>query len=337
MFFSELNPKEKSFLTEGSYTDYLASYVVGIFEYSDDIPVSKYALRLLDLNLLQSGKAALFWSDVWGKWITGRVSFNGGTLNPYGMLPDCSCFDRAGNEHTFKEWENNDKCFVFFNDRSHNPDINIQRYADLLAKLDISLNANIVNSRMFPIVLTEDSNEATQIREGLQHSEDGATKVITSKNGISLLTGTEGAKVLNITDVNASDKIQYLNHAHDDLVRRFLAIYGININGTGKLAQQSRDEINGSDNAALVIPFEMLKSREDTWKRFREVTGINARVKLSTAWEREDISADAQSRKESAEADKLEAEKEQIKDAENFPGDDLAADKEQEQGEEVNA
>ncbi|MBQ1293676.1 MAG: hypothetical protein IIY21_06530, partial [Clostridiales bacterium] len=98
--------------------------------------------------------------------------------------------------------------------------------------------------------------------------------------------------VVNITDVNASDKIQYLLHAKDDLTREFLNLYGLHITGTGKMAQQSVEEITGSNNAALVIPYEMMKARNDTLERFNAITGLNVVCQLSKSWEREEYEAE---------------------------------------------
>ena len=303
MFFSELKAKEKSALTEWSFQNFLASYVVGMFKY-EGVPVDIYGLRLLDMHLLIEGKSAIFFSEKFNKWISGKVSFSGTYLNEYGILKDCICFDKAGNEYKFENWAENEKCFVFFNDRSHNPDINIIRYADLMSKIDISLNANIVNSRMSPIVIAKDNNASNQIKEILKRNHDGATEVITSP---SILNDGEELTVLNITDVNASDKIQYLSHAHDDLLRRFLNIYGLHISGTGKMAQQSIEEINGTNNVALVIPLEMKYSRQDTLDRMSSVLGIECYVAFNEAWEREEKEAIAQTEQLVAEAATAEA------------------------------
>lgn len=334
MYFSDLKAEIKNDLTEGSYNDFLASYVVGMLEY-EDLPVDKFALHYMDELMLISEKAALYFSSHFKRWVVGRVQFTGNPIDEYGLLPDATVFDRGGNSEVFHNWKTNEKCFIFFNNRSHTRDINIERYADLMAKIDISINSNIINSRMFPIALAEDSKIAEQLREAIAACDEGYTKVITSKINVQDLL-REGekdpVKVINITDVNASDKIQYLNHAHDDLLRRFLAIYGININGTGKMAQQSRDEINGSNNAALVVPYEMIKSRMDTIERFNAVTGANASVRLSECWEREEAQTDAEARKDVAEADAAEATAEA---AEEAPAEQEAGSEEQPENKEA--
>ena len=287
MLFSDLKPKYKSFLTETSYQNILAEYVLGMLEYPN-MPVEIEFVRYLDFLLLAEGRAALYKSPHWNRWVIGNVTFTGIDLNEYGLLQDAIVHDRAGNEATFTDWLNNPECFVFFNNRNHTRDINIPRYADLLAKIDISLNANIVNSRMQPIVVAKDNNVKNQIKEIIEQNHDGKTEVITSPN---ILYDDEDIKVVNITDVNASDKIQYLLHAKDDLIREFLNLYGLHITGTGKMAQQSVEEITGSNNAALVIPYEMMKARNDTLERFNAITGLNVVCKLAKSWEREDAEA----------------------------------------------
>ena len=289
MLFSDLKPKQKSFLTEISYQNVLAEYVLGMFDYPN-FPVEIEYVRYLDFLLLRQGQAALYKSKYWGRWVVGQVVFVGINPNEYGLLPDAICMDRAGHEDEFTDWQNSQECFVFFNNRNHTPDINIPRYADLLAKIDISLNANIVNSRMSPIVVAKDNNTKNQLAEIIKQNHDGHTEVITSPN----ILNEEGDNitVVNITDVNASDKIQYLLHAKDDLTREFLNLYGLHITGTGKMAQQSVEEITGSNNAALVIPYEMLKARNDTLQRFNAITGLNVVCQFSKSWEREELEAE---------------------------------------------
>jgi len=289
MLFSDLKPKQKSFLTEISYQNVLAEYVLGMLEYPN-MPVEIEYVRYLDFLLLMYGQAALYKSKHWGRWVIGDVTFVGVDLNEYGILPDAICHDRAGHEDKFTDWQNSQECFVFFNNRNHTPDINIPRYADLLSKIDISLNANIVNSRMSPIVVARDNNTKNQLAEIIKQNHDGHTEVITSSN----ILNEEGdpLTVINITDVNASDKIQYLLHAKDDLTREFLNLYGLHITGTGKMAQQSVEEITGSNNAALVIPYEMLKARNDTLQRFNAITGLNVVCQFSKSWEREEDEAE---------------------------------------------
>lgn len=314
MLFSQIETKRKNIMTEFSYQDYLANYVVGMLKYNN-VPIDSYGLRCMDLRLLKEGQAAIYWSSYFGKWVAGAVVFTGVELNEYGLLKDCACYDDAGHEDMFTDWSENEKCFVMFNNRCHDCDINIIRYADLFSKIDISLNANIVNSRMMPIVLCKDSNIAEQISEIIEKNHDGATEVVTSKNADirrSMLGDTGNlVEVINITDVNASDKIQYLNHAHDDLLRRFLSIYGLSIAGTGKMAQQSVEEIDGNDNVALVIPYEMVETRNETLKRFSEVTGIECSCSLAEMWDREDTESEAQTDVAEAEAEKAENEAEQ--------------------------
>lgn len=289
MLFSDLKPKQKTFLTEISYQNVLAEYVLGMLEYPN-FPVEIEYVRYLDFLLLKYGQAALYKSKHWGRWVIGDVVFVGIDLNEYGLLPDAIVHDRAGHEDKFTDWQNSQDCFVFFNNRNHTPDINIPRYADLLSKIDISLNANIVNSRMSPIVVAKDNNTKNQLAEIIKQNHDGHTEVITSPN----ILNEEGDNitVVNITDVNASDKIQYLLHAKDDLTREFLNLYGLHITGTGKMAQQSVEEITGSNNAALVIPYEMMKARNDTLQRFNAITGLNVVCQFSESWQREEQEAE---------------------------------------------
>ena len=80
MLFSDLKPKQKSFLTEISYQNVLAEYVLGMLDYPN-FPVEIEYVRYLDFLLLKYGQAALYKAKHWGRWVIGDVVFVGIDLN----------------------------------------------------------------------------------------------------------------------------------------------------------------------------------------------------------------------------------------------------------------
>ena len=76
MFFSDLKAEIKCKTTEWSFTNFLSSYIVGMFDY-EGVPVDHYGLRLMEQLMLLTGKAAIFWNDHFERWTAGKVSFTG--------------------------------------------------------------------------------------------------------------------------------------------------------------------------------------------------------------------------------------------------------------------
>ena len=142
---------------------------------------------------------------------------------------------------------------------------------------------NIINARYTPIVVAHDSRAKTAIEQVLKSNNSAEIQVVLSDN----IFDVEKENVLNVTDVNAQDKIQYINHAHDDVLRQFYSIYGLDTCGTSKMAQQSADEINAGCNARMVLPADRLKERQEGAKKVSDFFGVDCNVDFSEPWRRE--------------------------------------------------
>jgi hypothetical protein len=92
------------------------------------------------------------------------------------------------------------------------------------------------------------------------------------------------------------------------------------------MAQQSIEEITGSNNAALVIPYEMMKARNDTLNRFNAITGLNVVCKLSKSWEREEDEAEQTVYQLQPEQPQLEEKPEESADDTETPTEEAAPD-----------
>ena len=80
------------------------------------------------------------------------------------------------------------------------------------------------------------------------------------------------------------DSVQYLSKLHDDILRRKATMYGHALNTTGKLAQQSKDEINDYDSISMIIPEDMLECRRNGVEMINKVFGCNITVDYSLPW-----------------------------------------------------
>ena len=117
-------------------------------------------------------------------------------------------------------------------------------------------------------------------------TEDGKPHVYFSDNSVEKLLTGEGElnNVMDLTDATLSDKIQYLVKLKDDVERWFHTDYGHSMDTSGKLAQQSVEEINKSAGIAYITPNDMLNCRKKFVAEINETFGLNIEVEFSESW-----------------------------------------------------
>jgi len=196
-----------------------------------------------------------------------------------------------GKTETFKDWKENPNVIVFFNNSCKAPDMNIGRFAEMFTDLEISLKLNVLYSRFFPIPVAKDQPTKKAINEAIKKMLEGQIKdgtTILTEDVVSAITeGTSGVDTINFTDVDKSRYIQYLAKYRDDLMRWFYSIYGMNSQGSSKLAQQTVDEVNQDNNASMIIPHDMLRCRQkalEIAKRKQPELFEGAEVSFSECW-----------------------------------------------------
>ena len=275
--FNELKEKYKKQYTDRTYEDLLLTDIASMFdwEFSEEIDT-----RFIESYLLIFGECAIWRLD--GNLIVS-VCNRAGSPNVNGLGKDLICITGNGISKTFTDFENSRDVVYIRNNKFATPDLNIEPTASILSELYTSLRHNIINARYTPIVVAHDSRAKTAIEQVLKSNNSAEIQVVLSDN----IFDTEKENVLNVTDVNAQDKIQYINHAHDDVLRQFYSIYGLDTCGTSKMAQQSADEINAGCNARMVLPLDRLKERQESAQKISDFFGIECSVEFSEAWRRE--------------------------------------------------
>lgn len=165
------------------------------------------------------------------------------------------------------------------------PSLELEFIADILTELDTSIRNNIRFTRMHNIPIAKDNKQKVLIDEVLNDLENGTLKSVVSEN---ILDGefdtTNEIRTVSITDVKECDKLQYLFHAKDDVIRQFSTKYGQATQGTGKMAQQTEREIDGSTSLSFVHPLDMLNERKIMVDDINRIFGTNISVDFSKAW-----------------------------------------------------
>jgi len=242
-----------------------------------------------ELFLLINGMAAL-WKHPTDGWISSLANFTG-EVDGYGMSHDLIVRALDGKTETFKDWKDNPDVIVFFNNSCKAPDMNIGRFSQALTDVEISLKLNVLYSRLFPIPIAKDQPTKKALNEIIKNMLDGIVKdgpTIVDDDMISkLIEGSSGVDTINFTDIDKSRYIQYLAKYRDDLMRWFYSMYGMNSQGSSKLAQQTVDEVNQDNNASMIIPHDMLRCRQKALEIAKEKQPElfeGAEVSFSECW-----------------------------------------------------
>lgn len=167
----------------------------------------------------------------------------------------------------------------------------INNFTDMLTEMFVSLKANVLYSRYKPVFKASDDKEKRAIEEAFSKIKDDlAPIVITSSNVLAELEGNpETIKTFDITDVKNSDKLQYIIKSIEDIFRLFYTLYGQCIQGNGKKAQQTVDEVEGSTSTSFILPNDRLKQRRKWIEKINKLFDKNYEVDFSDAWKTESI------------------------------------------------
>ena len=180
-------------------------------------------------------------------------------------------------------------CVVGYNTTNMAPDFDCWFYADILKEIEKSIKFNIRFARLAPILKANTSIKEEALRELLNNIDDGnMVNIITSNIVDDLLKeGTTDYEAINLTNVEDVKNIQYLIKSYEDILRIFHTKYGQAEQGSGKLAQQSVDEVNGSASASFVLALDKLKQRQKMINKVNEMFNTSITVKFSPAWDME--------------------------------------------------
>lgn len=285
MVFSNLTDKWKKAYRLQSYDDVLLNTVSTMIEY-EGLP-DTIDDRFIEIYRLIDGAVAIWKNE--GDWICSEVSF-GGKPDVYGIGTLAICSTKNGVVKQFENWRTNPNIAIIFNSKTLMPDMNIGRFSDMFTETETSILMNIIFSRLYPMPVVDDEKVKKAIDtifDDIKTGKISSMRSILDNNAIKKLTdGTNtGIDLVNITDVKNSDKIQYLAKFRDDLFRWFYSLYGMNSQGSAKMAQQTVDEVNQDNNASMILPHDRYHEALKGAKMCNEKFGWDVKVSFSECWQ----------------------------------------------------
>lgn len=285
MFFSLMKEKSQKAYRIKSYDEILTNILISMLVYRNYPEELTNCMQFVELYRIIEGAAAIFKYE--DKYVVGHVNF-GGKPDHYGIGMDAICSLDDGIVITFEDWRNNPDVGIFFCNSTFMPDMSIGRFSDAFAELEVSLKLNVLFSRMYPIPVASDNKTKSAIEESIKNAMDGKISSILSPDALSKYvegSTSTGIETVNLTDVEKSRYIQYLAKYRDDLLRWFLSQYGMNSQGSSKLAQQTVDEVNQDNNASMIIPHDMLRQAQYGCDMCNDKFGWNLEVSFSECWQ----------------------------------------------------
>lgn len=179
-------------------------------------------------------------------------------------------------------------CVVIPNNYIYMPDFPLfYSFAKRLNEVDISLDSNVLFTRLAPIIKVANGKIKAAVDEILKDIKIGNVKCIVSDDLEQDIEGLKSIDIFNITDVEEVDKLQYLSKYHDDLLRRLYTLGGHAMAGTQKMAQQSAYEVGQNDTIAMIYPMERLECLKIGVDEVNKLFNTNMEVKFSEAWQAE--------------------------------------------------
>ena len=300
MYFSGMKEKRQKAYRIKSYDEVLSNTIISMFTYKglpdellnrqneiEEILLYKGACAIWKINKEIAGSIPTTYLD---QYVVSEVSF---TDDPdvYGMGANCICTLDNGIIANFKDWRNNPDIVVIFNNSNYSPDMNIGRFSDMLAELEVSLKLNILFARMYPMPVASTTKIQKAIETAIENMRNGKVATVLNEDALSQYVsdtangaGAAGINTINLTAVEKSQYIQYLAKFRDDLMRWFYSLYGMNSQGSSKMAQQTVDEVNQDNNASMIIPHDMLRMRQNGIDELNKKFGWDAEVSFSECW-----------------------------------------------------
>ena len=166
------------------------------------------------------------------------------------------------------------------------PDRFVAFYADILSEIQTSIRAITTYTRYIPIPLARNSKIKALLDDAINALRNGNLQAVTHD---SIRRDFDGSltelEMLNLSDVSASDKIQYLYKAVDDALRQFWLMNGQAVQGTGKMAQQSIKEVDGQTSLAYINTYNELIEREKMVDEINRIFGLDMIVELADPWQ----------------------------------------------------
>lgn len=261
--YRDIKAKFKQRLSDLEYDNIFSCFLTVLFKYDERI----YRPEIMEYLLHDLGICALIETET-TKYTPVICYLAGGDRYNDGLFKTAICYDAIGKEYIFEDWQNNPDICVIFNNGFISPDSWIHKNESLLTDIDTSLHNNIVFSRLKPVPIARDSKTKNQVDNIVNDLLIGKIETLMSEPTFKDLADDKKLiDVLDLTDVQKSQYIQYLIHAYDFIFSRTCMLMGLDIPDNGKQAQITTDELNRHEDVSHIMPLVWYQSRKQAFEK----------------------------------------------------------------------
>ena len=171
--------------------------------------------------------------------------------------------------------------------------------SEAIADALTAVRSGVAYSKNHPIYKARDNKEKAALNEHWKKVKDGdgSEDLAIASDNIDFVDMVNGAasaaqdNVINLSDPVNADKMQYIVKVVDDYMRWACGLYGQAIQGNGKMAQQTVDEVNGQTSFSFVLPNDMLYQRRLWCERMKKLGLVpeDAEIDFSAAFKVEEV------------------------------------------------
>lgn len=276
--YGYLKPKQKNKVRYQTYFNMFLNILLDMFEW-EGLPETIPA-RFLEMILHSRGEVFIGRESEDDPLVAAIGSLSG-EIDDYSMGTECVAVTPCQS----LQGKRNIDIAYGINNKTATPDTLLYWLSHMLAENDRSMELVSIYARLLPIMKVRDEKDKQMFDELISKLIDGDPKAFASRNALAEALGENGSDILDITDPEQTDKLQYLSRFADDIIKRFYNFYGQPLQTQNKAAQSISDELHGMDSVSFILPLQMLQCRQALADNINNIFGLDVSVRFSQPWE----------------------------------------------------
>lgn len=282
--YNNLKEKGKKIIDLFSFENRLSNFLCSMFETKGDnlFNQRKWDRCEFELLLLLTGKVAVWKLE--NELVFSTVDFIG-NIDFMGIGKDANCTTLNGHNKVFSDWRNSKEVVIIYNNENHTPDMNVERFANLMSETWTSMRSAVQGTRYSKVFCVANQQEQTEVQTAIDRVKDGKPMIVRSNRMTPASEQTINS--IKLTDFQESDKIQYLSTFMTYIERNFINLYGMASQGADKVAQQNEAEVKNGAFSSWVEVLSRLAERKTGFEKVKEIFGVDIDYELSEVWQKE--------------------------------------------------
>lgn len=303
--YNNLKEKGKKVVDLFSFENRLSNFLTSMFDTKGDnlFNQRKWDRCEFELLLLLTGKVAVWKLD--DELVFSTVDFIG-NIDFMGIGKDANCTTLNGHNKVFSDWRNSKEVVIIYNNENHTPDMNVERFANLMSETWTSMRSAVQGTRYSKVFCVANQQEQQEVQTAIDSVKNGKPMIVRSNR--ILPSSEQTINSIKLTDFQESDKIQYLSTFMTWVERNFINQYGMASQGADKVAQQNEAEVKNGAFSSWVEVLSRLAERKAGFEKVKEVFGVEIDYVLSEVWKKEYERLFAEVEKDSTEGNDISQE-----------------------------